>query len=702
MKRQRHWGVTTAAACWCFVLLGQLLVPQSSSTNAFQLPQQQQQQHSGVRRLLYSSNNNNNNNNNNKNSYAKNSYDQNYNGPKGKRELPSPSVINNYYDDDDVNNSLLISSSPPPPPPPASSSHFYSRKSLTDPSFGLLDDGNGDDNDDRSSSFASLCRMANIERPSKIQALAWPAMLLSSANNGPPNHCVIADQTGSGKTYAYLLPLLQRLRRQQSQETSSSVDSTSTAVAPRLLILAPTSELADQIYNVIDTHFHRLVATTVLTGSGGQATNIRDQVRLLRSARRHDMDVLVTTPGRIATILRTRHCSDLILSLHRITAVVFDEVDILLLDPTFAPQLETIGAAVRNNKRMIMTTTTTTTAATTTATTTTRDSEAAAAAVAVSDDNGAASDDHDVQFVFCTATLPDRVLQTIRTQFPSVQLLKGPGLHKIAPTVTDTLVDVSVPPPNNNNGGAGSSGDAQKDGMRIKMDAVLNALRLNRCRRTLIFGNTVQSCRAVVNAIQRHDRSNNLYLVDSYHNAMTIPSRQAALATFTAAPDTTKSYILVATDRAARGVELGIVDHILLYDFANGPAEYMRRVGRTARAGRTGAVTILAYGWQLPIARQLLQKSTSKGGRKTGKKQSSASSSLDEGMFANDGENNGSNNDKGSDDDEEWSFRKKKRNAKLTKPSAASSSSSSSSSSNYIGDSIASGEQWTDERENRR
>ena len=81
--------------------------------------------------------------------------------------------------------------------------------------------------------------------------------------------------------------------------------------------------------------------------------------------------------------------------------------------------------------------------------------------------------------------------------------------------------------------------------------------------------------------------------------------------------------ILVCTDRAARGIDFDAapVDHVLLFDFPKDPAEYVRRVGRTARAGRRGASTVLAYGWQLPVARRImgLGGGGSGGGRKGGK-----------------------------------------------------------------------------------
>lgn len=67
-------------------------------------------------------------------------------------------------------------------------------------------------------------------------------------------------------------------------------------------------------------------------------------------------------------------------------------------------------------------------------------------------------------------------------------------------------------------------------------------------------------------------------------------------------------YVLICTDRAARGVDFDSapVDHVIIFDFPKDPAEYVRRVGRTARAGRAGASTVFAYGWQLPVARKVM------------------------------------------------------------------------------------------------
>lgn len=194
-------------------------------------------------------------------------------------------------------------------------SHFFSKKSLKDPSFR------------KNKLFDLLCKGAGIERPSRIQSLAWPVLLEGK-------HAIVADQTGSGKTLAYLIPLLQRAL------ASKAHDKDRRPGAPRLLVLAPTAELADQIRTVCEKLSEDVpFRTRVVTGSGAYSTSIRDQIRMLQ---RMPVDVLISTPGRIATILRTKNSG---LDLSFLQALVLDEVDVLLIDETFGPQLRTIGVA---------------------------------------------------------------------------------------------------------------------------------------------------------------------------------------------------------------------------------------------------------------------------------------------------------------------------------------------------------------------
>lgn len=394
----------------------------------------------------------------------------------------------------------------------------------------------------------------------------------------------------------YLVPLLQRAlstKKQPKQQQQSSDTSKKLSGAPKILVLAPTAELADQVRAVCDrlSEFMNF-NTMVVTATGKYSTSIRDQIRMLQ---RQPVDVLISTPGRLSTIVRTRN-SGLDLS-SRLQAMVLDEVDILMMDNdnednnnndilsksnpqkdssndgTFGPQLRAIGQAMEKMEQ--------------------------------------------VQFVFVTATLPDRIVQTVTKEFPGVVQVRGPGLHRVAPSMTERLIDVSVPSQDNRN---------SKLGLQVKAKEMLKTLRMTRCRRTLIFCNTVQSCRAVENLLKRSDRKRQKYDVRAYHNAMTPEARNANLDIFSNAGEKQQpqrqsstgdnsnrrvkdvDYILVCTDRAARGVDFGAspVDHVILFDFPIDPAEYVRRVGRTARAGRDGTCTVFAYGWQLPIARSVM------------------------------------------------------------------------------------------------
>jgi len=483
-------------------------------------------------------------------------------------------------------------------------------------------------------------------------------------------HAVVADQTGSGKTLAYLLPLLQRMIETERDTTKDARARPSNA--PKLLILAPTTELADQLYSVCKqlskrVPFRTMIATaSQSSASSSSAKNgdtrqsndnvlVRNQIRVLSDSKKPPVDVLVATPGRVATFLRTRVANrsnrdnrakhsggaGAALDLTHLQSLVLDEVDVLMMDSTFGPQLKTIGVATPL----------------------------------------------DTQFVFVTATLPDHIVTSVKSEFPSASVIKGPGLHRVAPTVREILVDVSVPD--------GVSNRDAKACFDIKADELLKALRGNRCDRTLVFCNTVENCRAVENLLKRNDRRNSMHRVGAYHGAMTPDARNAAISKFSerlntdAANNQKMASILVCTDRAARGVDFGgsEVDHVIIFDFPKDPAEYVRRVGRTARAGRLGTSTIFAYGWQLPIARKIMG----------GKLESASSGTGGNNRMDEEDEDYLESNKlraKGKNDDDDldrrdYSLQKRRRNQMRR---------GSSSSDDVISGNIASGKLWKDRK----
>jgi ATP-dependent RNA helicase DDX18/HAS1 len=243
------------------------------------------------------------------------------------------------------------------------------------------------------------------------------------------------------------------------------------------------------------------------------------------------VDVLISTPGRLATILRTRNSG---LDLGDVGTLVLDEVDFLLVDETFGPQLRAVGAAVKRGGG--------------------EDDDGAEDA-----DDGAAAE---TQFVFVTATLPTDVLDAIRAEVPGVTELRGPGLHRITPAVQQTLIDVSVPATMNRD---------QNACFDLKVRELLKALRGRRCDRTLVFCNTVETCRDVENALKRNDRGGRRSRVWAYHNALSPENRLKNLHSFSSGASREEHVVggngvgggggayaesvLVCTDRAARGVD---------------------------------------------------------------------------------------------------------------------------------------------------
>ncbi|KAK3017214.1 hypothetical protein RJ639_007132 [Escallonia herrerae] len=150
-------------------------------------------------------------------------------------------------------------------------------------------------------------------RPSHIQAMAFVPVIEGKS-------CIIADQSGSGKTLAYLLPVIQLLRQEELQGLGKSVSQN-----PRVVVLVPTAELASQVLSNcrLMSKFGVPFRSMVVTGGFRQKT----QVESLRQ----DLDVLIATPGRFTFLVKEGF-------LH----AVLDEVDVLFNDEDFEPALQSL------------------------------------------------------------------------------------------------------------------------------------------------------------------------------------------------------------------------------------------------------------------------------------------------------------------------------------------------------------------------
>ncbi len=323
----------------------------------------------------------------------------------------------------------------------------------------------------------------NYISPTPIQAQTIPAVL-----NG--QDVLGCAQTGTGKTAAFALPILQRLAESPRPLTMQS---------PRVLVLAPTRELAAQIGASFAAYgrFLRFKMAVVYGGVG-----VHPQINALR----HGADVLIATPGRLVDLMQQRA-----VKLDRLEIFVLDEAD-RMLDLGFWPDLQKVLQQLPQERHSL----------------------------------------------FFSATMP-------------------PAVAKLAEGLLHDPIRVDVTPP-------GSTVDRIEQRMlqvdRPRKSAVLKSLlREPGCERALVFIRTKHGANRVAEQLAAARISS-----DAIHGNKSQSARERTLAHFRSG----KIKVLVATDLAARGIDVAGVTHVINYDLPLEPESYVHRIGRTARAGKTG------------------------------------------------------------------------------------------------------------------
>ncbi|KAJ0976499.1 hypothetical protein J5N97_018464 [Dioscorea zingiberensis] len=211
-------------------------------------------------------------------------------------------------------------------------------------------------------------------RPSHIQAMAYGPVLEGKS-------CIIADQSGSGKTLAYLAPAIQRLRQEELFGLHKS-----SARSPRVIILAPTAELASQVLNNCRSIAKSGVPFRSMVATGG----FRQKTQL--DNLHQELDVLIATPGRLIYLLQEGF-----LLLSNLKCVILDEVDILYGDEGFEQVLKTLVSSAPTSS----------------------------------------------QYLFVTATLPVDIYNKLVEIFPDCEVIMGPGIHRTNSRLEEVLVDCS-------------------------------------------------------------------------------------------------------------------------------------------------------------------------------------------------------------------------------------------------------------------
>ncbi len=309
-------------------------------------------------------------------------------------------------------------------------------------------------------------------------------------------------QTGTGKTAAFVLPILQRLLPSSSRR-------------PRALVVAPTRELAEQIHDVFSDlgRNTRLRSVTVYGGVG--KTN---QVAALRRG----ADVVVACPGRLLDLLGEGS-----IDLSGIEVLVLDEAD-RMCDMGFLPDIRRILKVLPRQR----------------------------------------------QTLFFAATMPDDI------RYLADDILDDPvtvqiGIIAPAPTVSHALYPVT-------------------DG--LKKPLLLAMLRQPSMERVLIFTRTKHRARSLARDLVKQG-----FAAAALQGNMSQNARQAALNGFRAG-----TYpILVATDVAARGIDVVEISHVINFDMPDTVDAYTHRIGRTGRADLTGQAYTFTMHSDEPMVRDI-------------------------------------------------------------------------------------------------
>lgn len=326
------------------------------------------------------------------------------------------------------------------------------------------------------------------DTPSPIQAKAIPAILKRLDVLG-------GAQTGTGKTAAFSLPMLQLL-----------AESSFTQKRPRALVLTPTRELAAQVHqSVVDYGAKLKQRSAVIFGGVGFGPQI--------TALRRGLDIIVSTPGRLLDLCQRGDAK-----LSSIEILVLDEAD-RMLDMGFIHDIRKILALLPKRR----------------------------------------------QNLFFSATYSKEVRKLADS------ILVDPVEVEVAPrNATADLVDQK----------------AYEVGQKAKRDVLSSMIKRGDWSQVLVFTRTKHGANRLATQLEKDGIG-----AEAIHGNKSQSAREKALAAF----KSNEVRALVATDIAARGLDIANLPFVVNYELPNVPEDYVHRIGRTGRAGRIGkAISLVA------------------------------------------------------------------------------------------------------------
>ncbi|HEU4930957.1 MAG TPA: DEAD/DEAH box helicase [Pyrinomonadaceae bacterium] len=334
------------------------------------------------------------------------------------------------------------------------------------------------------------CESLGYTTATPIQAKAIPVILSGQDLIG-------CAETGTGKTAAFLLPIIQKL----SERTRPGV---------RVLVLAPTRELAIQIQESY-TDLNQVKANRSVVVIGG--ANIRTQIADLRRG----ATVVIATPGRLLDLKERR-----VINLSTVEVLVLDEAD-RMLDMGFLPAIKQVLAMLPSKRQTLL----------------------------------------------FSATMSSSIESLARSTMIQPKLVEVSRRGSAAQMIEQTAYSV-----------------AQENKTALLLDLLEQESGQESLDRVLVFTRTRRGAERISHILKARN-----HRVNRIHADRSQPQRETALREFRNG----QARVLVATDIAARGLDVDAISHVINYDVPAAPEDYVHRVGRTGRAGNYGkAITIVA------------------------------------------------------------------------------------------------------------
>lgn len=321
------------------------------------------------------------------------------------------------------------------------------------------------------------------KNPTPIQEQSIPILLQGKDLLG-------CAQTGTGKTAAFAIPILQLLDAAHAERNHKAI---------KVLVLTPTRELAIQIADSFAAYGRNLsLKHTVIFGGVPQGAQVQTLQR--------GVDILVATPGRLLDLIGQRY-----ISLKDIGIFVLDEAD-RMLDMGFIHDVRRVVALLPQKR----------------------------------------------QTLFFSATMPPEIQKLANSILVNPEKVEVTPVSSTADTVTQSVYFVD-----------------KKDKKKL-LEYVLEDKKIGR---VLVFTRTKHGADKVVKDLNKHGIT-----AEAIHGNKSQNARQRALNNFKDA----KIRVLVATDIAARGIDVDMLSHVINFEIPEVPETYVHRIGRTGRAGASG------------------------------------------------------------------------------------------------------------------